>query len=89
MKDKEGKFYTKDTDKAQIMARHFFPRPTPAVLADIKGATYPLELDNISSTIAEVEILEAIVKLANEMAPGPDGIPNWMLKNCRKHLLMT
>lgn len=73
MKDKVGKLYTDDTDKAEIMTRQSFSRPLLAVLAGIEEATYPPKLDNISDTITEDEILEAIGKLANENTPGPDG----------------
>lgn len=65
------------------MTRHFFPQPVQADLTDIDGTTYPVELDDISSTITESEIQEAMGNLASEKAPGPDAIPNWMLKNCR------
>ena len=83
IRDKEGKIYTKDTEKVETMARHFFPQPVQADLTDIEGTTYPVELDDISSIITESEIQGAMGKLANEKAPGPDAIPNWILINCR------
>ena len=83
IKDKDGNLFTEDTDKADILARHFFPQPIQANLEDIEGTVYPEEMTTISSTITETEIQETMAKLASETAPGLDGIPNWMLKNCR------
>ncbi|KHJ34495.1 hypothetical protein EV44_g3457 [Erysiphe necator] len=68
------------------MAEHFFPSPIHAELEDIKGAIYPEISEPISNYIDEVEFEEAISKLPNDRAPGPDGIPNRLLKQCRKTL---
>ncbi|KAI0995822.1 hypothetical protein K3495_g12360 [Podosphaera aphanis] len=68
------------------MAQHFFPQPVQAEIQDIAGTIYPEELAIIPSTITEAEVEEAIGKLPSDKAPGPDEIPNWLLKECRKTL---
>ena len=65
------------------MAEHFFPQPLAVYPSDIAGATYPEELDSISSCITYKEVEEALGNLPSDKAPGPDGIPNRLLKKCR------
>ncbi|KAI0994438.1 hypothetical protein K3495_g13742, partial [Podosphaera aphanis] len=86
IKDNEDNILTKDEDKAKAMASHFFPSPVQADLEDMEGCTYPEELSNISASIEITEVEEALNKLPGNKAPGPDGIPNELLKHCRKSL---
>ena len=86
IRDSADTIHTNDADKAKIMAEHFFPTPVQADIQDIHGTIYPKEIDTISTTVTELEVEATLGKLANEKAPGPDMIPNWMLKNCRKTL---
>ncbi|KAI1005378.1 hypothetical protein K3495_g2839 [Podosphaera aphanis] len=86
IQDKEGNVWIEDTDKARVMAQHFFPLPVQAEIQDIAGTIYPEELAIIPSTITEAEVEEAIGKLPSDKAPGPDEIPNRLLKECRKTL---
>ncbi|KAI0997728.1 hypothetical protein K3495_g10462 [Podosphaera aphanis] len=86
IQDKEGNVWIEDTDKARVMAQHFFPQPVQAEIQDIAGTIYPEELAIIPSTITEAEVEEAIGKLPSDKAPGPDEIPNRLLKECRKTL---
>ncbi|KAI0993452.1 hypothetical protein K3495_g14732 [Podosphaera aphanis] len=53
---------------------------------DIEGFTYPEELKTIPNVITQQEIEEALRKLPNDKAPGPDDISNRLLKNCSKTL---
>ncbi|KAI1000147.1 hypothetical protein K3495_g8053 [Podosphaera aphanis] len=86
IKDAEGKIYTESLVKVNVMAQHFFPPPVHADVQDIAGFTYPEELKTISNVITQQEIEEALRKLPNDKAPGPDGIPNRFLKYCSKTL---
>ncbi|KAI0991845.1 hypothetical protein K3495_g16342, partial [Podosphaera aphanis] len=75
--------HTQPPDIARVMAEHFFPQPVAADTADISGSIYPEELDNIPSTITPAQVEEIIAKLPSNKAPGPDGIPNRLLKECK------
>lgn len=78
-------------EKVEIFKSTFFPLPPPADLSDIEGADYP---DPVPSppriTLSQLET--AIQKLAAKKAPGPDEIPNLVLKKCynelKNHLLI-
>ncbi|KAI1002560.1 hypothetical protein K3495_g5636 [Podosphaera aphanis] len=65
------------------MAEHFYPQPVVADTADIVGTSYPEELEGISSVIPHVEVEETLGKPPSDKAPGPDGIPNRLLKECK------
>lgn len=84
--DATGKVYTQENDKAKAMAKHFFIPPHPPVqanLQDIEKYKYPKEIELIARNIEESEVKNAIRKLPNGKAPGPDGIPN----TARNHLV--
>lgn len=71
--DPEGKIHSNETDKAAAMAAHFFPKPTLAETHDIENAIYSEELSDLA-------------KLPENKTPGPDCIPNILLKHCKKSL---
>ncbi|KAI0997925.1 hypothetical protein K3495_g10264 [Podosphaera aphanis] len=68
------------------MARHFFPPPVAANIQDIAGTIYPDELHTVTRIITSAEIEEILGQLPSDKAPGPDGIPNRLLKNCKETL---
>ncbi len=63
------------------MAKHFFPDPVEADLSDIPTTTYPDRLP-LSDVVYPGEIRATLKKLKGNTAPGPDAIPNQLLKNC-------
>jgi hypothetical protein len=78
-------------EKAEIFKSTFFPPPPPADLSDIEGANYPEPVPSPPRiTLSQVET--AIEKLAAKKAPGPDEIPNLVLKKCyneiKEHVLL-
>ncbi|KAI0998166.1 hypothetical protein K3495_g10025 [Podosphaera aphanis] len=83
-KNKEDNILTKDKTKA--LASHFFPSTVSADLEDIEEYTYPDKLSTISASTEIAEVEEALKKLPGNKTPGPDGIPNQLLKHCRKSL---
>ncbi|KAI0999050.1 hypothetical protein K3495_g9146 [Podosphaera aphanis] len=82
IKDAEGTIHTQPPRIARAMAEYFFPQSVAADTTDISGSTYPEELDNIPSTITLAEVEEILGKLPSK-APGPDGIPNRLVKECK------
>ena len=86
IKGADGIIHTDPPDIARAMAAHFFPQPVAADAGDIAGTIYPKELEGITNTITQAEVEEILGKLPNNKAPGPDGIPNQLLKECRKTL---
>ena len=72
---------TQDNKKrAQILAERFYPGDRLADLTDIKNDQQPISTIHISITVTPDEIKEAIHKFPNGKAPGPDSIPNKILK---------
>ena len=68
-------------EKAKILAEKFFPIIGNTDLSNIAGKEQPgCRLVNISPNISPEEICELIRKLPNNKAPGPDKIPNEILK---------
>lgn len=65
------------------MAEHIFPQLMAADTAGIAETNYPEELHNISSLITYTEVEKALGMLPSYKAPGPDGIPNRLLKKCK------
>ncbi|POS85079.1 hypothetical protein EPUL_003411 [Erysiphe pulchra] len=49
-------------------------------IRDIDGTKYPDDLLSVSKIITQTEVEETLRKLPNDKAPGPDGIPNRVLK---------
>lgn len=64
------------------MAAHFFPPPVEADLDDIRDARYPdpIPIDQIET---EEDVRLALRTIPPDKVPGPDGIPNRLLKQCR------
>jgi ribonuclease HI len=76
----EGEAAT-NSQKTDTLTHTFFPQPPPADLSDIPGAIYP---DSVPTKliITGTQVKRAIEKLAPNKAPGPDEIPNHVLKRC-------
>jgi exonuclease III len=72
-------------DKLQALGRKFFPEPILADTSDIGLSEYPDPLE-ISEKIQEKEIHEALRHVAEDKAPGPDQIPNRILKDIKTWL---
>ena len=66
--------------KAQILAGKFFPEGGQADLSDINNEMPANRMLDIPSTISAEQIEQAIHRLPNGKAPGPDNIPNEVLK---------
>ena len=76
---------TSNDEKAEIFKSTFFPLLPSADLSDIEGANYPKAVPTPPHiTLSQVET--AIEKLAPKKAPGPDEIPNLILKKCYNEL---
>jgi DNA-directed RNA polymerase specialized sigma24 family protein len=72
-------------DKLQALGRKFFPEPILADTSDIGLSEYPDPLE-INKKIQEKEIHEALRHIAEDKAPGPDQIPNRILKDIKTWL---
>src|SRR6266576_4370178 len=71
---------TSDNDKkAKILTERFFPQPALADLSDITGET-PVTRLRVDSDMTTEEMARTISRLSNNIAPGPDRIPNEALK---------
>jgi reverse transcriptase-like protein/retrotransposon-encoded endonuclease len=66
--------------KAAILAEKFFPQAGQADISDLQEAQYPANRIPIPTGVTKEEIEQLIRKLPNGKAPGPDGIPNEILK---------
>ncbi|KAI0993220.1 hypothetical protein K3495_g14964 [Podosphaera aphanis] len=84
--DENGKTHTLATDKSTAMAAHFFPSPRLADTRDIEGYEYDRELEATPQEFLESEVEEALGRLAEGKARGPDRIPGTLLKQCRGSL---
>jgi hypothetical protein len=76
----EGEAAT-NAQKTETLRQTFFPPPPLADLNDIPDADYPDPVPT-SLTITATQVKRAIEKLAPNKAPGPDEIPNLILKRC-------
>lgn len=82
MKDKEDRHHSSNEAKTNVLADHFFPLPVGADLADIGGWKYPPEL-SIGQEFTTDEIINNLKGIALYKAPGPDDIPDRLLRECR------
>jgi len=78
-------------EKVEIFQSTFFPPPPLVDLSDIEATDYPEPVPSPPRiTLSQVEM--AIEKLSPKKAPGPDEIPNVVLKKCyneiKEHLLL-
>ena len=71
---------TTNEQKASVLQKAFFPPPPSANLTDIKKTTYPFKIQ-YNPQITTRQIRQAINQLASDKAPGPDEIPNRVLKH--------
>ena len=76
---KGGRIAESFDEKVLMFKDTFFPPPPTADLSDIQGFTYP-EPEESLMVISADEIAKAIARVKADKAPGPDGIPNRMLK---------
>jgi Reverse transcriptase (RNA-dependent DNA polymerase) len=67
------------------LRQKFFPKPNEADLTDINPGLHLTPIQ-IKEEIKEMEIQEALRYLANDKAPGPDQIPNRVLKEAEEWL---
>ena len=72
--------------KAEMLKGVFFPAPPPADLSDIEGSFYPIS-PHCPIIITKSEVSTALSRLKSDMAPGPDGISNRILKACSEKLV--
>ncbi|KAJ3560528.1 hypothetical protein NPX13_g9271 [Xylaria arbuscula] len=79
-----GQKAIKAEEKAQLLRETFFPIPPDADLDDINNATYTDQIPMPPITTNEVEC--AIQATPPLKAPGPDGIPNLILKRALPHI---
>jgi Reverse transcriptase (RNA-dependent DNA polymerase) len=71
--------------KLNALREKFFPKPKEADLSDINPRLHPVPT-YIDEEIEEKEIHEALQHVANDKAPGPDQIPNRVLKSAEEWL---
>ena len=81
MQEREDVQHDSNEAKADILASHFFPPPRDTDLDDIEGHLYPAELD-VPQMVTADEVTQVLKQAAPDKAPGPDGIPNRMLREC-------
>lgn len=72
-------------EKTQALRDHFFPPAIEADLSDINNSIYPPPID-IPEEISEQELQDALQWVAKDKAPGPDRIPNRVLKAAQEWL---
>ncbi|KAJ5094940.1 reverse transcriptase [Penicillium argentinense] len=70
--------YETAVEKAQILQETLFPPAPDAELGDLQGFIYPTSID--MPAITQDEVTRVVLRTASHKAPGPDGIPNAVLK---------
>ena len=71
---------TTNEDKSDALAKALFPPPPPSPI--VPSTCYPKPADSYFKFFSRSQIKQAASKLDAFKAPGPDGIPNAVLKNC-------
>lgn len=74
-----GRTVSETEEKFEALKESLFPKPNLANHEDIDESTYPRELDT-EPIVTEDEVTAAIQRVSKDKAPGPDGIPNRILK---------
>jgi len=69
-----------DNERTRILAEKFFPQPPQVELDDTIGETQATRTLQIKPTVTTEELQGILRWLPNNKAPGPDGIPNEVLK---------
>jgi Reverse transcriptase (RNA-dependent DNA polymerase)/Endonuclease-reverse transcriptase len=69
-----------DAERTRLLAKKFFPGPPQADLSDIAGEAQPTRTLNVAEEVSLEEIRGLIHSLPNNKTPGPDEIPNEVLK---------
>jgi hypothetical protein len=88
LKKKDGTLASDMTDKMGVLQQTFFLKPPKADLTDILGYIYPLARGGAWEPITEHEVRTAISLVPPDKAPGPDRIPNRVLKIVREILTL-
>lgn len=83
---KNGRTAETFEEKADMLRSKFFPAPPPADLNDIPNSIYP-QSKECRMIITPEEVLQTIRHTSADKAPGPDGIPNRILKVCANKLV--
>ena len=68
-----------DTARSEILARKFFPQPLETTVRDV-GEEHASTLYQINQAVTEEEVAAILGALPSSKAPGPDRIPNEVLK---------
>ena len=71
---------TSNKDKTNALAKSLFPPPPPN--PTIPHTCYPKPTDEYFHFFTRMQIRQVASKLGAHKAPGPDGIPNVVLKQC-------
>jgi exonuclease III len=77
--ERNGQIATSVEDKVQMLREECFPPPPEVDLSDIEGFIYPGELKTLDKISLE-EVETAAARLKPDKTPGPDGIPNRVIK---------
>ena len=76
--DAEGT--TDNTERTRLLVKKFFPGPPQADLSDIASDTQPTRMLDIDKEVTIEEVRSLLSSLPNNKTPGPDEIPNEILK---------
>ena len=79
----ETRTITELPEKLEALRDKFFPPPQSADLEDLKETNFPEPIQAVT-TIHGNDVSRAIMRVARDKAPGPDGIPNRILKAAEK-----
>ncbi|TFK97207.1 hypothetical protein BDV98DRAFT_487591, partial [Pterulicium gracile] len=71
--------YTTNLEKAELLVTNLFPAPPPTFVTPPVSYPDPIQFDE---TITHQQIIDTIRRLHAHKAPGPDVIPNVVLKMC-------
>ena len=69
-----------DNERTKILAEKFFPQPPQTEPDNIESETQATRTLHVEPTVTIEELQGILRRLPNNKAPGPDGIPNEVLK---------